>query len=150
MTRPFQFIDATRKPSHAAMRAARRRLLGMADRASRSTDPTATWRQDMPALAAAADKAQRELLIAELHRHGRDPGAEWLDAHLQDRATAVQYAAATMSPATAAQILARAGVELRRAVKLVMAVGPSVADAIAWLSVVDLIAIDDAGERGAA
>lgn len=144
------YVDTTKKPRRSASRAFCRRLLGTVDRALRSSTPTATWREATPALAIAADKAHRELLVAEMHRHGRDPDDDWLDAHLADRAKAVAIAAATMSPATAVHILERTGVEINRAVKAVVAVGPAIADTIAWLSVVDLLVIDDADQRGAA
>lgn len=142
-------VDARRDRTQQPWRRWRRRLHGAVERALRSPTPATTWRAELPALAAAGEQAMRATLDQKLLEHGRDPEAAWVQRHRAVRAEAEVIVAATMGPARAAKLLAAAGIDLDRAMRLVELVGPAVADAVAFLDVLDVLQLDGR-VRGAA
>jgi hypothetical protein len=147
----MKVIDATRDRSRPLWRAWRRRLHGAIARTLTSSAPVETWRASLPALANAAETAMRANLEYEFHSRGREmmPRSEY-EGIREQRAELEPVIASVMGPKRIAAILDRAGVDIERTARLLELVGTSVADALAFLEVMDVVMLDDGSARGAA
>lgn len=149
MRRRLHFIDATRDQVRPLLRRWRGQLRGAVVSALASPSPREAWAKSLPGLTAASRRLARMMVVEELSRHGRDPDSAWLREAETARSNAERIAALMMGPARAAKLLVAEGIDLDRAMRLVVAVGPRVADAVAWLDVLDVITLDQT-RRGAA
>jgi hypothetical protein len=142
-------VDATKSPERAAWRAWRRRLQGAVTRTLASPTPAATWKEALPSLNAAAERAVRLAHEHEFHVRGRSTTPTMFNEVLAERAQAQELVALIMGPKRCVQILYTAGVSFERAMQLLELVGPAVADALAFADVFNVIRLEDE-TRGAA